>query len=103
MEEKLIAWIEEDREDKFYNSWIWRKKRLEIIDRDNNECQVCREAGRVGKGEVVHHIKHVRKYPKLCMTEDNLLTVCNHCHNTLHPEKSGHTTTKTKPINEERW
>ena len=103
MKKELLKSINNGREDIFYNSWTWRKKRLEIIDRDNNECQLCKKEGRVGKGEVVHHIKHLKEYPKLGMEDDNLLTVCNHCHNTLHPEKQRTVRSGYKLINEERW
>ena len=102
MKKEFIELINNNEEDKFYNSWTWRKKRLEILSRDNKECQVCKEEGRVGKGEVVHHIKHLKKYPSLGMTDDNLLTVCHNCHNLLHPEKFNNQK-KDKFINEERW
>lgn len=102
--EKLIKLIAEGRTEIFYNSWTWRKKRLEILERDNNECQLCKEKGRVSKGEVVHHIKHLKDFPRLCLDDENLLTVCYSCHNLLHPEKQTYIGGKKKKyINKERW
>lgn len=103
LNQKLLKAIEEGREDIFYNSRTWRNKRKEIISRDNNECQMCKEEGRFSKGETVHHIKHLKKFPSLGMTDENLVTVCNHCHNILHPEKNGVSEVKARFVNEERW
>ena len=101
MNKKLLQAIQDGREDIFYNSRTWRKKRREIINSHNNECQICKEEGRVGRGEVVHHIKHLKDRPDLGMKDCNLTTVCKPCHNLLHPEKNGMET--KAPINEERW
>jgi 5-methylcytosine-specific restriction protein A len=65
------------------------------------ECQMCKELGRVGKGEAVHHIKHLKDRPDLGLTDSNLVTLCLTHHNLAHPEKFKHK--KKIPINEERW
>ena len=38
-----IQWILDGREDKFYNSRPWRKLRLKALERDHNECQLCKK------------------------------------------------------------
>lgn len=101
LNKKLLQAIQEGREDIFYNSRTWRKKRLEILDRDNNECQMCKVLGEVGKGETVHHIKHLKDYPSLGLTDSNLITLCFNHHNEMHPEKLKHK--KKELLNEERW
>ena len=101
MNKKLLQAIESGREDIFYNSRTWRKKRLQILERDNFECKMCKELGRVGKGETVHHIKHLKYRPDLGLTNSNLTTLCYAHHNEVHPEKWGQG--KDKFVNEERW
>lgn len=43
MHEKYIKAIKEGNAHYFYNSRTWRKKRMEIIERDHKECQRCAE------------------------------------------------------------
>lgn len=98
---KLLRAIKDGREDVFYKSRTWQKKRAEILDRDNNECQICKGLGGVGKGEVVHHIKHLKKYPTLGLTNSNLITLCFNHHIEVHPEEFK--VKKKAALNEERW
>ena len=109
MNERLIKLIKEDVS-KFYNSTAWKRMREEILRRDNYECQLCREEGRVNAGEdgkgkslVVHHQKHLRDRPDLALEESNLITVCESHHNKLHPEKAFKSKEKEEPITPERW
>lgn len=89
MRKEYLKAIQEGRSDIFYNSWTWRKKRQEIKERDNFECQRCKRKGGVGKGDVVHHIKELKDYPKLGLNDDNLITVCHTCHNIIHERFEG--------------
>ena len=36
----------------------------------------------------VHHIKHYDEYPELALNNDNLISLCEACHNNMHPEKA---------------
>ena len=36
----------------------------------------------------VHHIKHYDEYPELALENDNLISLCDACHNYFHPEKA---------------
>ena len=73
--------------DRFYWSALWISKRLEIKDRDNHECQVCKSEGRVTLTDlIVHHIKPLEFYPDVKLDDDNLITVCQACHNRIHFE-----------------
>lgn len=75
---------------KFYNSKAWRTKRLEILERDNYECQECKANGKLTIANDksaklnVHHIKELTDYPELALEDDNLITVCVSCHNRIH-------------------
>lgn len=87
---------------KFYKTKEWLDKRQEMLIRDNYECQMCKAKGRVSKATTVHHIKHYKDHPYLALTDDNLMSVCEVCHNKLHPEK-GFKHEKKKEIHAERW
>lgn len=103
MNKKLYNYIISGDTDKFYASPQWRRKRKDIIERDNRECQRCKKEGRVGPGETVHHIKHLTDRPDLALVDDNLITLCYSCHNLEHPEKFGQGKAQPKFMNEERW
>ena len=95
----------------FYDSYVWRKCRKKIMEEDNNECQICKAAGRHTPGELVHHIFHFDEYPQygLCkyVTVDgkdvrNLVTVCKACHETVcHPTRGAGV--YKSPLTLERW
>lgn len=72
---------------KFYQSKVWRLKREEILFRDNHMCQRCLEADILKAATVVHHKKHYKLFPELALEDDNLISLCNGCHNAVHPEK----------------
>ena len=102
MNKTLLKAIQTGNADKFYNSRIWRKKRKAILKRDNYECQRCKARGGVGKGESVHHIKHLREFVRLALADSNLVTLCFACHNDEHPEKVSKSG-KEVFTNVERW
>ena len=110
-DEELVNWIKElyktGNIKKFYDSnLIWRAKRREILERDNNECQMCKDRGKYTPATTVHHIKHLDKYPWLALVDSNLISLCNECHNRVHPEKLEKYYKKrneNKFSNEERW
>lgn len=98
----------------FYNSAPWRRKRKEILKRDNYECQWCKLDGRVtiDTGEknrngrkknalIVHHIQELLHRPDLRLEDDNLVTVCFRCHETHHGRWQENKKNKWK--NDEQW
>lgn len=105
--EKLLEAIKKGNVEQFYKYSIWRDKRLEILKRDNYECQRCKDKGGFSKAEVVHHIKHLREYPQLALVDDNLKSLCAACHNKVHPEKwnkfKNNWKNRDEPITPERW
>jgi 5-methylcytosine-specific restriction endonuclease McrA len=101
--EKLIREISNGNEEYFYNSRTWRNKRKQILKRDNYECQLCKAKGKFAKGEVVHHVKHLKDRPNLALDDKNLITVCNTCHELEHPDRFRKQENKKKPITKERW
>lgn len=73
-----------------YKSTHWKKKRVVILKRDGYMCVECRKYGRIKEAVTVHHIKHVDEYPELAYIDSNLESLCNSCHNKMHPEKGKH-------------
>ena len=45
---------------------------------------MCRDKGKYRKADCVHHVKEVKEYPELALTFDNLMSLCNTCHNEVH-------------------
>ncbi len=71
-----------------YDAEKWRRKREAVLRRDKYQCQMCRRYGRITAATTVHHIQHVEDRPDLTYEDDNLISVCDACHNKLHPEKA---------------
>lgn len=101
----LLKHIIHGNVNKFYKSRTWQKKRNEIVNRDNNECERCKGKGKYSKAECVHHIVPVKENPYLALEESNLISLCNDCHNLEHPEKLSEMIrmNKKEPITPERW
>ena len=76
------------RDEQFYLTKAWKNKRKAILKRDDYLCRECKRYGRIRQATVVHHIKHLDKYPELALTPSNLISLCNDCHNKAHPEKA---------------
>ena len=68
----------------FYKSKRWQKLREFIVNtRDNGICAYCGQ-----KGDVCHHKVFVTAEtvndPNVVFNPDNLITLCQDCHNRLH-------------------
>lgn len=72
----------------FYHSTAWRRKRKQILKRDNFECQFCKAEGGYSKANTVHHIKHLTARPDLALVDSNLISCCHACHEKQHPERT---------------
>ena len=98
---KLINWLNRDKAIYFYQSSQWRKMRRLCFERDNYECQRCKDDGKFSQAEVVHHIEHLKHNPLRALDMTNLISLCNVCHNKVHPEKLPNH--QPKFTNLERW
>ena len=74
----------------FYKSKCWQMKREHILRRDKYLCQNCKRYGRRTEAVTVHHIEHLEDRPDLALEDSNLVSLCNACHNKMHPEKGGY-------------
>ena len=72
----------------FYTSTAWKNKRAAILSRDGYMCRECKRYGRQRPATTVHHIKHFDEFPELALDSDNLISLCEKCHNKMHPEKA---------------
>ena len=72
-----------------YRSRRWRNFRQSVMARDEFQCQECKRYGRIKQAQTVHHIEHAEDAPERFYDMSNCISVCNDCHNRLHPEKGG--------------
>lgn len=79
--------------DPFYHKAAWKRLRAAALQRDQGMCQECMRRLRAGYGirprraTMVHHIEPVSERPDLALRLDNLVSLCDECHNRMHPEK----------------
>lgn len=116
-EEQLETWIlqliKENKLEKFYKWSEWRKLAEQIKKENNYECQLCKKRGLHTPARSVHHVQWVRKHPRLAMSRtytyggkeyQNLIPLCESCHNEQHPGKRVKRENKKEHFtNEERW
>ena len=116
-EDQLEAWINElirtNKLYKFYKSKEWRELSDTIKKENHNECVFCKRRGIHSPARSVHHVQWVRKHPRLALSRtyiyngqeyDNLISLCESCHNEQHPEKRVKPELKKERFtNEERW
>ena len=72
----------------------WTKKSQAIRRRDGFECQECKRYGKSVDAELVHHIFPAEEYPELFCVDNNLISLCNKCHELMHDRSLGILTKK---------
>lgn len=72
-----------------YTSHKWRRIAEKVRRRDKQLCQKCLRYGRKTPAKIVHHIEPVEVNPDRAYDIDNLMSLCEACHNAAHPEKGG--------------
>ena len=76
--------MDDRRYNPFYKSARWMAKRTRVLKRDGYQCRECLRYGRVTEATTVHHIKPLDENPDLKLDSNNLISVCNSCHNKMH-------------------
>lgn len=77
----------------FYHTARWKRVRAMCLQRDQGMCQDCMRKFRDGKMEhpnratMVHHIIEYRDRPDLALSLDNLVSLCDSCHDRRHPDR----------------
>lgn len=116
-QDQLEVWIKklikEDQLEKFYKCKEWKELSAQIKKENNNECVFCKRKGIHTRARSVHHVQWVKKHPRLALSRtytykgkvyDNLIPLCESCHNEQHPDKRVKTEFKKEHFtNEERW
>jgi len=63
------------------SSWAWNKKSIEIRERANHLCEVCKDKGLYTyEGLEVHHIEKVTENPDRLLDDTNLICLCREHH-----------------------
>lgn len=75
---------QDHKEQSFYNSSLWKKIRRERLTIDNGLCQMCLEDDRLTLADMVHHEIEVKDDWDKRLDIDNLISLCNGCHNKVH-------------------
>ena len=68
----------------FYVSTAWKNKRQEIINRDNNECQICKALYKFVPSDDIHHIVPMTKDFSKRLDNNNLISLCKYHHQQVH-------------------
>lgn len=69
---------------RFHKQPKWIRKRKVILRRDEYMCRHCRRYGKTTQATMVHHIYPVEDYPQLGLVNENLISLCNGCHEKMH-------------------
>lgn len=77
---------------RFYKSSKWKRKRETILRRDEYQCRQCRRYGKTTAANTVHHIYPLEQYPEFALVSQNLISLCNACHEQMHDRLSGELT-----------
>ena len=94
----------------FYHDKAWEKLSKRIRS-EQRECWYCKQRGRVGANDLVHHRYELRKYPEFAYKRYytdalggkhiNLVAVCFQCHEEQHGR--AHEKRRSHYTNPERW
>jgi 5-methylcytosine-specific restriction enzyme A len=73
----------------FYNSAAWHKMIDYIKTKYNGLCLMCLiKHDHIVPSDVIHHIEELRENFDKRLVEDNLISLCHRCHNSLHSSYS---------------
>ena len=80
----------------FYKTKRWLRKRSVILRRDEYMCRECRRYGKTTQANTVHHIYPLEHYPQYKLTNENLISLCDRCHEAMHNRFTNELTEKGK-------
>lgn len=78
----------------FYKSKKWIRKRELILKRDEYKCRECKRYGKTSPATTVHHVIPLDQRPDLKLNINNLISLCDKCHNQMHNRITGELTEK---------
>lgn len=71
---------------KFYTSKEWQKVREIVKQRDKGLCKLCFSNKKITYADMVHHIEERTENKEKQLDVNNLICLCNSCHNYVHGE-----------------
>lgn len=74
------------KEQKFYKSKTWITKRNIIKNKDNGLCLKCLSNKKIVPMDSVHHIEELKDNWDKRLDENNLISLCEQCHQITHLE-----------------
>lgn len=72
----------------FHNTRDWKRKRVVILKRDGYQCRECKRYGKVTEANTVHHVLPIEERYDLRLNNNNLISLCEGCHESLHDKFS---------------
>lgn len=75
---------EDSKEQSFYSSTAWRLKREKIKYIDNGYCLLCLDKGILKAMDTTHHIVELKEDWIKRFDEENLISLCESCHQVVH-------------------
>ena len=86
--------IQDNKTERFYEHREWRRKKQEVLKKFHYECQECKKQNKLTRATIVHHVKHLRRYPSLALSDYyydkegkqhvQLMPLCFQCHEKIH-------------------
>jgi 5-methylcytosine-specific restriction endonuclease McrA len=67
-----------------YKSKKWKQFRKKILRRDKYLCRECNRYGKTTGANTVHHCIPVSEDPELKYNSNNLISLCESCHEKMH-------------------
>lgn len=78
----------------FYLTKKWKLKRSNVLKRDEYKCRECGRYGKTTPATTVHHCWTLEEYPEYKLDSNNLISLCNKCHESMHNRFTGELTDK---------
>lgn len=81
-----------------YKTKRWQDLRERTLKRDGYACQLCKRYGKSKEAQMVHHIFPADKVNQYQYLSENLISLCNSCHNQLHERTTDELTLKGEQL-----
>lgn len=81
-----------------YKQKRWTNLREQILKRDKYLCKECLRYGKKTDAYLVHHIFPASQVKEYRYLKENLISLCNSCHNELHDRNSDELTDKGQQL-----
>ena len=80
----------------FYNSNEWKVVRVVVKDREYGLCKVCQAKEDISYVQTVHHIEELKECWDKRLDIENLIGLCESCHQDIHQEYKKKNKSKVK-------